>query len=191
MDSPTPKPWTEPGMDASLLAAAQRGDLTAWLQVVRLHRLSLWRVCMAITRQRDEAEVLFQETLAAATRQVQTAPSGRPVLPWLARLAREIDATRQRGRGLRPTVGATRPNGEPWVEGAQGAHYIQDEKKALHAFALLHSDDQWLLTLRIVERLPYSDIASITGLPVPRVMSRIALAREYLDHMTGLEGLAA
>ena len=189
MDSP--KPWTELGTDAPLLAAAQRGDLASWLQLVRVHRLPLWRACLAITRDRADAEALFQETLASATRQVQTAPSGRAVLPWFVRMARELDANRQRTRGMRPTVGATRPNGEPWIEGAQGAAYIQDEKKALHAFALLHSDDQWLLTLRIVERLSYADISQITGLPVPRVMSRIALAREYLDHMTGLEGLAA
>ena len=72
-------------------------------------------------------------------------------------------------------------NGESWLAGSRGAHYVEDEQNALHAYALLHSDDQWLLMLRLLERLPYADISRITGISVPRVMNRIALAREYID----------
>jgi DNA-directed RNA polymerase specialized sigma24 family protein len=164
-----------------LLNAAHRGDLTALLQLVYTHRLPLWRACLAITRHLGEAELLFQETLAHATRNLRVAPSNRPMLPWLVKLARQLDASRMRGRPLRPTVGVRRPNGEPWLAGARGAHYVEDEQRTLHAYALLRSEDQWLLTLRLLERLPYPEISRITGISVPRVMNRIALAREYID----------
>ena len=191
MDTPSTRPWTEPGRDPELLIAAQRGDLTALLQLIYTHRVSLWRACLAVTRHLGEAELLFQETLAHAARQLRAAPAHKPFLPWLVKLARQLDSAKMRGRPLRPPVGTRRPNGEPWLAGARGAHYVEDEQRTLHAFALLHSDDQWLLTLRLLERLSYPEIARITGISVPRVMNRIALAREYIDHVRDIEDQAA
>ena len=191
MDTASPRPWTEPGRDPELLSAAQRGDVTSLLQLIYTHRLPLWRACLSVTRHLGEAELLFQETLAHATRQLRAAPSHKPFLPWLVKLARQLDAAKMRGRPLRPTVGTRRPSGEPWLAGARGAHYVEDEQRALHAFALLHSDDQWLLTLRLLERLSYPEISRITGISVPRVLNRIALAREYIDHVRDVEDQAA
>ena len=191
MDTPSTRPWTEPGRDPELLSKAQRGDLTSLQSLIRSHRLPLWRACLAIARHLGEAELLFQETLAHATRQLRAAPSHKPFLPWLVKLARQLDAAKMRGRPLRPTVGTRRPNGEPWLAGAHGAHYVEDEQLALHAFALLHSDDQWLLTLRLLERLSYAEISRVTGIPVPRVLNRLALAREYIDHVHDIEDQAA
>lgn len=187
MDEIPYRPWTEPGQDPVLVAAAQRGDLHALLRLVHEHRLSLWRACFAVTRHMGEAELLFQETLAHAVRQLRAAPVGRPALPWLVKLARQIDAAKWRGRTDRPSVGFRRPNGDPWFAGARGAHWVEDEQRTLHAFAQLHVDDQWLLVLRLFERLPYAEIARVTGIPVARVMNRLALAREYLErvHETG------
>ncbi len=177
------RPWTEPGQDLQLLDAARRGDLTSLRRLVRAHRLPLWRACFAITRHLGEAELLFQETLAHVARQLRAAPTGRPVLPWLVRLAREIDATKTCGRPVRPAVGPRRPNGEPWLAASRGAHWVEDEQRTLRAFAQLQSDDQWLFALRLFERLSYSDIARVTGIPAPRVMNRIALAREVVDRV--------
>ena len=191
LDTPSTRPWTESGRDPELLIAAQRGDLTALLQLIYTHRVSLWRACLAVTRHLGEAELLFQETLAHAARQLRAAPAHKPFLPWLVKLARQLDSAKMRGRPLRPPVGTRRPNGEPWLAGARGAHYVEDEQRTLHAFALLHSDDQWLLTLRLLERLSYPEIARITGISVPRVMNRIALAREYIDHVRDIEDQAA
>jgi DNA-directed RNA polymerase specialized sigma24 family protein len=39
--------------------------------------------------------------------------------------------------------------------------------------------------------LPYADIARVTGIPVPRVMNRIALAREYIERVHELGEEAA
>ena len=191
MDTNPTRPWTDAGQDPPLLLAAQRGDVSSLLGLLHTHRLSLWRACLAVTRHLGEAELLFQETMAHATRQLRAAPSNRPFLPWIVKLARQLDAAKMRGRPMRPTVGTRRPNGQPWLAGAHGAHYVEDEQRALHAFSLLHSDDQWLLTLRLLERLPYSEISRITGVSVPRVMNRIALAREYIDHVGGIEDQAA
>ena len=191
MDPLPTRPWTESGQDPVLLSAALRGDTSALLKLLYTHRLPLWRACLAITRHMGEAELLFQETLGYATRNLRAAPASRPILPWIVRLARQLDASRMRGKPLRPPVGPRRPNGEPWLAGARGAHYVEVEQRTLHAYSLLHSEDQWLLTLRLLERLPYTEIARVTGISVPRVMNRIALAREYIDHVRDIEDKAA
>jgi RNA polymerase sigma-70 factor (ECF subfamily) len=191
LDAQPTRPWTDPGQDPLILNAAQRGDATALLRLFGAYRLALWRACLAITRHKGEAERLYQETLVHATRNLRAAPSGRPMLPWLVKLARQLDASHMRDRPQRPTVGNKRPNGEPWLAGARGAHYVEDEQRTLHAFSLLHADDQWLLVLRLLERLPYAEIARITELPVPRVMNLIALAREHIDQTRDAEDQAA
>ena len=191
MDETPERPWTEPGQDPEWITAAQRGDLASLLELVRAHRRPLWRACLSITRHLGEAELLFQETLAHAARNLRAAPVARPVLPWLVRLARQIDNAKLRGRAPRPSVGLKRPSGEPWLAGARGSHWVDDEQRTLHAFAQLHSDDQWLLVLRLFERLPYTEIARVTGIPVPRVMNRIALAREYIERVHELGEEAA
>jgi DNA-directed RNA polymerase specialized sigma24 family protein len=191
LDETPERPWTEPGQDPELITAAQRGDLTSLLELVHTHRRPLWRACFAITRHVGEAELLFQETLAHAARNLRAAPVARPLLPWLVRLARQVDNAKLRGREPRPSVGLRRPNGEPWIAGARGSHFVDDEQRTLHAFAQLHSDDQWLLVLRLFERLSYADIARVTGIPLPRVMNRIALAREYIERVHELGEKAA
>ena len=112
MDPLATRPWTESGQDPVLLSAALRGDTSALLKLLYTHRLPLWRACLAITRHMGEAELLFQETLGYATRNLRAAPASRPMLPWIVRLARQLDASRMRGKPLRPPVGPRRPNGE-------------------------------------------------------------------------------
>lgn len=180
MDSRPSRPWTEAGQDPELLSAAQRGDRSALLRLFDTHRLALWRACAACTRDRSESETLFLETLAQATRLLRAAPAQGPFLPWLVRLARQLDASRMRGRPLRPAVGERRPNGDPWDGGASSVD-VAAEQEVLFGYSLLHPDDQWLLALRVLERLSYAEISRVTGLSVARVTTRLALARESVD----------
>ena len=176
-----------------MLQQAHRGELTALLRIYNTHRLALWRTCLAITRQLGEAERLFQETLVHATQQLRAAPARQPLLPWLAQLARQLDTSHARGRAPSARIArpVRRPNGESWQAGAHGAHPIEDEQRALYGYSLLHPDDQWLLALRLFERLPYAEISRVTGLSVARVTHRLAVAREYVDQVCQAEDRAA
>jgi len=193
LDSRPSRPWTEAGQDPELLVHAQRGDLAALLRIYNTHRLALWRTCLAITRHQGEAELLFQETLVHATQQLRAAPARQPLLPWLAQLARQLDTSHARGRAPSARIArpVRRPNGESWQAGAHGAHPIEDEQRALYGYSLLHPDDQWLLALRLFERLPYAEISRVTGLSVARVTHRLAVAREYVDQVCQAEDRAA
>lgn len=192
MDNRSPAAWTEVGQDAELLKQAKRGDLAALLQLFSTHRMPLWRACLVLTRDQGEAERLFQMTLAHATRQLPSAPSSQPALPWLVGLARELHGMRS-GSTAHEAAGPSerRPNGKPWESSARNALDVNLEQRALHGFSLLHADDQWLLALRVFEGLSHADIARVTGHPVSVVAERLALARDYLDQVCAAEDRAA
>jgi DNA-directed RNA polymerase specialized sigma24 family protein len=68
---------------------------------------------------------------------------------------------------------------------------VDVERHALRAYALLDSDDQWLLALRLFERLSYADIARVSGMPVEVIAARLSSARDEIDRDLGAEERAA
>jgi DNA-directed RNA polymerase specialized sigma24 family protein len=189
VDTRSATPWTEAGQDPELLRQAQRGDLSAALQICAAHAAPLWRACFVLTQHPREAERLFEETIERATRELPSAPARQPLLPWLTRLARELDANRASMRPRDPSdLGAVRPDGRPWDEDAPDTAV---ERHALHGFSQLDASDQWLLALRLFEGLSYEDIARVTGVPIERVAERLAFARDQIDQAYDVEERAA
>jgi RNA polymerase sigma-70 factor (ECF subfamily) len=189
MDTRSETPWTEAGPDPERLLQAQRGDLEVLRQLFEAYKLPLWRACLAITHLHDEADQLFEHTIACAAQELSAAPEGQPLLLWLVRLARELDAHRARTSPRDPKLAGTqRPDGQEWDESAPD---VDVERHALRAYALLDSDDQWLLALRLFERLSYADIARVSGMPVEVVAARLSFARDEIDRELDAEERAA
>src|SRR6185436_132636 len=179
VDTRSETPWTEAGQDPENLRQAQRGKLGAALRIYATHAIPLWRACLVLTQHPREAERLFEETIELATRELPGAPVQQPLLPWLVRLARELDANRAGTRPLEASrLGAGRPDGHPWDESAPD---VTVEQHALHGYLSLDKDDQWLLALRLFEQLSYDDIARVTGESVEWVAERLAFARDQMD----------
>src|ERR1041385_4365381 len=102
VDTRSSMPWTESGPNAELLRQARSGDVDALLRILDPYKLPLWRACLAITQQQDEADRLFEDTIGCATQELSGAPDGQPLLLWLVRLARELDAHHARTSPPRP-----------------------------------------------------------------------------------------
>ena len=195
MDTRSSMPWTESGPNAELLRQARSGDIDALLRILDPYKLPLWRACLAITQQQDEADRLFEDTIGCATQELSGAPDGQPLLLWLVRLARELDAHHARTSPRDPgapgeagSAGTNRPDGKPWDESAPD---VDVERHALRAYAMLDTDDRWLLALRLFERLSYPDIARATGVPVDEVAGSLAAARDEIDRELDAEERAA
>jgi len=189
VDTRSETPWTEAGQDPDLLRKAQRGDFTAAIEIFSAHKLPLWRTCLVLTQEPREAARLYEETIERATRELPGAPVQQPLLPWLARLAREIDANGASNDKRDPSsLGGGRPDGKAWDEGAPETSV---ERHALHGFSLLERDDQWMLALRVLEQLSYDDIARVTGTTAEHVAERLTFAREQIDREYEAEERAA
>jgi len=162
--------WTEPGRDPELALAAQRGDLGALFTLLRKYRRELWRVCFALTLDRQRAERLVHDTLLRAAKNLRSLPTGSSMLPWLVRLAAHL-ATSAAKSGL-PAGGA-----EPLSPEALGTELADMERPVLEAFAALPEGERLLLALDTIEHIPYPELAVIAKREVPVIMNQVALIR--------------
>jgi RNA polymerase sigma factor (sigma-70 family) len=66
---------------------AKRGDEGAFAEIFRSHHQELYRYCLAILRDRDDAEDALQATMAAALRSLPGEERHVEIRPWLFRVA--------------------------------------------------------------------------------------------------------
>ena len=165
--------WTEPGRDPELALAAQRGDLGAVFTLLRKYRRELWRVCFALTLDRQRAERLVYDTLLRAAKNLRSLPTGSSMLPWLVRLAAHLATTAAK-------QGPPVPGAEPLSPEALGTALTEMERPVLEAFASLPEGERLLLALDTIEHIPYPELAVIAKREVPVIMNQVALIRSRL-----------
>jgi RNA polymerase sigma-70 factor, ECF subfamily len=69
--------------ESTWIAAAQRGDLAAYAELVRAHRASVMAYLAVRVSIYQDAEDLAQEVFVTAFRKLDTFEAGRPFGPWL------------------------------------------------------------------------------------------------------------
>jgi RNA polymerase sigma-70 factor (ECF subfamily) len=175
VSTPPHRSWTEPGRDPELALAAQRGDLGALFTLLRKYRRELWRVCFALTLDRQRAERLVHDTLLRAAKNLRSLPTGSSMLPWLVRLAAHLATAAARNAPPGAPTGA-----EPFSAEALGTGLTEMERPVLEAFAALPEGERLLLALDTIEHVPYADLAVIAKREVPVIMNQVALIRSRL-----------
>lgn len=164
----SPIAWMDLSRENELVAAAQRGDREAFLELVRHYQRSVYRLSFAMTRNADDAAALAQETFVRAWKGMRDLPQSRRFFPWALRIARNLAVSLSRKR-----VGTLKPG---------------EGDALLNSFAELRPDEQMALSLRVVERLKYSDIAALLDTSLGAAMVRIAQGRSLLLSRTAAEG---
>ena len=174
--------------DTALIAASQRGDQSAFAEIVRRYQRAVYRVAYALTRNTSDADDLAQETFVRAWGAIGRFELGSPLHPWLARIATNQAYSLFRHRKRRPETSI-----EPLVEA--GMQWGTDDDPADHtarseqgaqiraAFEQLSPEHQAVLGLRAVQDLSYDQIAEALGVPVGTVMSRLSRARAELKRL--------
>ncbi len=172
-----------------LVAAARRGDLDAFNELVLAYQDRLYNLAYRILGDPAMAEDAVQEALIAAYRALETFRGGS-FLAWLRRTVvnRCYDELRRRKR--RPTVSwesfgeldeEANPflvNGHPNPEEAAQQAELSDFLQA--AIRALPPDQRVVLVLSDVEGMDYEQIARTLGVPLGTVKSRLARARARL-----------
>ena len=165
-------------------------EVSQFVKLTGPHHRQLLRIALALCRDRDLAADLTQETLLRAFLAMDRFRPGAPMLPWLARILRNVFLdTRKTGRarheiaehqlppdGLSPLSQAksTTPQPLAQAEQAQLCLWLQEELNALP------SPQQLLLVLCDVEGFTYQEAADVAGVPVGTVRSRLSRGREAL-----------
>jgi RNA polymerase sigma-70 factor (ECF subfamily) len=166
--------------DATLVARAQAGEVEALARLLERHRPSLYATAVGLLRSRDDALDAVQETFVVALVKLETLHESSAVAGWLHRVLRNTCLMRLRRNGRElpsddvdgPVLGLT-------PEDVIDQLVLRDWLWA--AINTLTPDDRVTVLLRYFSRCrSYEAIASVTGVPVGTVRSRLHRVRFQL-----------
>ena len=157
--------------DATLARKAQGGSSSAFGMLVHRHHKRVFGFLLALTRHRQDAEDLTQETFLRAWDKLHRYDPSLPIIPWLLTIARRQSiAALRRSRPLPVDVmppGETEPN-----------------SRALRLWELAKSklppDSYSALWLHYREELPLKEVAAILGKREGAVKVMLHRARKSL-----------
>ena len=163
--------YLESSEEIERLAAAQAGDVSAYMGLVQHYGTPLYRAAFAVTRDARSASRLTRDAFVHGWRGIRDLPDSERFYPWLLRVARSLFPTPT------PDSGAeTMP-----TQGADGESF-----RTLAAYRALRPDEQMIYSLRLLERLSYEEIAGILDLALGVATLRLSQARgRMLERLAG------
>ena len=147
---------------------------------------ALRRYAWSLLRNTDDADDLVQDCLVRALDRLAMDPKIRAVRPWLFTIMHNVFVSRwraaRRRHAMMPGDGAeiAEVSVGPEQDGALA------RRDLLAGLDQLTEDQRQVLLLVSVEGLEYREVASVLGVPVGTVMSRLSRARDTLHaHLDG------
>ncbi|MFW6337075.1 MAG: RNA polymerase sigma factor [Phycisphaeraceae bacterium] len=183
--------------DAALVAAARRGEAGAMDRLLRKHQQRVYRICLRMLGNRDDAAESAQDALVKVMQSLDGFREEARFTTWITRIAMNQALTRRRRRRVRDTVsldGPARAASSPGPDDQASALRLhladarepepsarveqEDELRAVgEALAELDETFRAVLVLRDVEQMDYQGVADTLELPVGTVKSRLFRAR--------------
>lgn len=175
--------------EGALVAAARRGDLDAFNELVLAYQDRVYNLAYRILGDSAAAEDATQETFIAAYQHLSTFRGGS-FLSWLMRTVAHRCYDELRRQKRRPAISwesfgeldeEANPflvNGHPTPE--EAAQQAELTRFLQAAIVTLPPDQRVVLVLSDVEGMNYQEIADTVGIPVGTVKSRLARARARL-----------
>jgi RNA polymerase sigma-70 factor, ECF subfamily len=187
--------------EQDLIARAQRGDTTAYEELVHAYQGIAFRTAYLIAGGATEAEDAAQEGFVKAWRAFGRFRRGAPFRPWLLRIVANEAHNRRRSAGRRAQLAlrasweissgdaAPSPEAALWGggEGREGPFSpeaalfgAEQRQDLLEAVNGLPEDQRIVISLRYFAELSEEETAETLGLPRGTVKSRTSRALERL-----------
>jgi RNA polymerase sigma-70 factor (ECF subfamily) len=175
--------------DAAVVEAARRHDRDAFDEIVTRYGPRIFRLAQNITRNREDAEEVSQDSFARAFLHVDSFRGDSRFYTWLARIAinQALMKLRTRRREFQYVCPDTREDTQFRAEVADDAptpeqQYSQKELQRILASAMeeLPLASREVLQLREVEERSTAETARILGLSISAVKSRMLRGRQRL-----------
>jgi RNA polymerase sigma-70 factor (ECF subfamily) len=169
--------------DEALLAALHAGDEQALARLLERHAPAVYRFGARMCRDPEDAKDVVQDTLLAAARGLRDFRGGSTVSTWLFTIARSFCIKKHRKRVGEPehTVALDSDEGRAMAAPAPAPDERAADKEigaALEdAIQALEPAYREVLVLRDVEGLTAAEVASVLGIGVEAVKSRLHRAR--------------
>jgi RNA polymerase sigma-70 factor (ECF subfamily) len=169
--------------DEALLEAFRAGDNDALAKLLERHAPAIHRFGVKMCRDPEDAKDVTQETLLAAARGLREFRGGSSLSTWLFTIARSFCIKKRRARAGAPSevVAIESDAGRAIAAGGEAPDEMAGKREigaALDAaIAALEPMYREVLLLRDVEGLTAPEVASVLGLGVDAVKSRLHRAR--------------
>lgn len=167
--------------DAQLIRHIARGDRQALSELYTRYQRSLFSYLLQLTPDYGLAEELLQDTLVAVWKSARSFEGRSSVLTWLIGIARRQAHNTLRQRRI-PVADLTElecmPADELEPEEVVLANVARDQlTQAFRQLAPVHRE---VLVLIFVQELSYQETATVLGIPIGTVKSRLNNARRAL-----------
>jgi RNA polymerase sigma-70 factor (ECF subfamily) len=170
--------------ESDLIARAQRGDTTAYEELVQAHQGIAFRTAYLLTGSAAEAEDAAQDGFVKAWRALGRFRPGAPFRPWLLRIVANEAHNRRRASGRRAHLAlraaAETPSGDAAPSPEAALLGSEDRQRLLEAVNGLPEDQRVVVALRYFAELSEEETAEALGLPRGTVKSRTSRALERL-----------
>lgn len=177
-------------VDRDLVARSLDGDRDAFEAIVRNYQRRVYGVALRMTRRHEVADDIAQETFVRAYTQLHRFELGRPLAPWLTRIAANlsINYLTRAARREQPIAEEATSSGLPAADredsDPQRSLLSSEFASALdEAVDKLPPEQKAVFVLRVHEDMRYDDIAESLGISLGTVMSRLHRARAKLKAM--------
>ena len=187
--------------DRELVAKAQRGDGTAFAELVARHQRQLYRLALRMTGSEADAQEVLQEAFLNAYQKLPNFRGEAQFSSWLYRIAANSALMRLRRKRRAPDAlqdqplelqgpkfsveGFLEPQND-WSQRADTQMMDRELGQAIdQAVTALPEDYRTVFLLKDVDGLSNEEIASALDLTVPAVKSRLHRARLALREKLG------
>ena len=155
---------------------------------IETHVLALRRFALALTRDRDMADDLVQDTIVRALSRWRLRRSELPLRPWLFTILRNLHVSAWRRRQRSPVLV------DGMIEEVAGIGDVAEKRvelrQVLELLSQLPEEQRMAILLVAVEGLSYEEAAAVMDVAVGTVMSRLARARQRLRSLAETEAPA-
>jgi RNA polymerase sigma-70 factor (ECF subfamily) len=177
--------------DAVLIARSKQGDRQAFDQLVTRYSAQIYNFAYRMTNNRDDAEDIYQEAFLHAFRGIGSFRADSAFSTWLYRIVRNVYLDEMKRRRARPYAsleeniqtedGSIARDVQDDAPTPEEAVQINERRRAVHrAISQLPETQREILILYEMNQHSYEEIATILGINVGTVKSRLNRARRSL-----------
>jgi RNA polymerase sigma factor (sigma-70 family) len=173
-----------PPPEDELVARAQRGDLDAYEEIVRMHQTVAFRTAWVITGSAADAEEAAQDAFVKAHAALSRFRTGAPFRPWLLTIVANEARNRVKAAGRRERLALRvaeerRPGGA--VPSPEAALLVSERRdELLAALGRLSKSDREAIACRYFLELSEAETAAALGCARGTVKSRLSRALDRL-----------
>ncbi|MHC4248912.1 MAG: RNA polymerase sigma factor [Planctomycetota bacterium] len=167
--------------DEDLMVLVRTRDYHAFVSLFDRYRAGVVSFAARMTGDPDEAETIARDAFAEMSARASSYKPKKPFKLWLFSILHELTSARLRkhdpasGSSLRALAKAQPASGDTLP-----ASQAERAKPVFEAMGRLKPPYREVACLRIVERMSYEDIATVTGGKLKTVLSRMNYAVEHL-----------